>query len=84
MLQISPLQTSPPTLLYLSLGVDRTEHGSILIVEDGDGGAGPVQSAGVVTAGEVIVSPIEGVLLDEDVKEEGGVVWSMIISAGLK
>ena len=76
------------------------------MVEDGDGGAGPVHPAGVATAGEVlassivgfllgrssgivitgmVVSPlVRGVLLGKDVEEEGGVVWSMIISAELK
>ena len=53
----------PPTHLCSSLGADRTEQGSILIIEDGDGGAGPIQSTGMVTAGEVPAPPIEGVLL---------------------
>ena len=57
----------PPTHLYsLSLSTDRIECGSILMVEDGDDDdIGPVQSAGVVPAGEVLVSPIEGVLLGD-------------------
>ena len=66
----------PPTCLYSSLGADRIGLGLTLIVNDGEGGVGPVQSDGVVTVGEV--------LLGEDVEEEGGVVRSMIISAGLK
>ena len=96
----------PPTHLYLSLGTDRIEHGSILMVKDRDGGAGPVQSAGVMATGKVlapsvvvvllgwspgivlagvVVSPlVRGVLLGEDVEDEGGVIWSMIISVGLK
>ena len=96
----------PPTCLYSSLDMDRMGHGTILIVEDGDGDAGPVQSAGVVVAGEVlapsvvvvllggspgivlagvVVSPlVRGVLLGEDVEDEGGVIRSMIISAGLE
>ena len=55
----------PPTHLYLSLDTGRIECGSILIVKDGEGGAGPVQSDGVVAP------LVRGVLLDED-SDEGG------------
>ena len=66
----------PPTHLYLSLSTDRTEWGSILIVKDGEDSVGPVQSAGVVVAGEVlassvvvVVSPlVRGVLLGDGVE----------------
>ena len=36
--------------------MERIELGSILIVEDGEGGAEPVQSDGVLTAGRVVAS----------------------------
>ena len=43
--------------------MDRMGHGSILIVKDGDGDAGPVQSAGVVVAGKVLAPSVVVVLL---------------------
>ena len=46
----------PPTCLYLSLGADRIGFGSILIVENGEGDPGPVQSNGVLPAGGVVAS----------------------------
>ena len=60
----------PPTRLYSSLGTDRMDHVFMLMVKDEDGDTGPVQSAGVVVAGEVLASPlVEGVLLGEGVGE---------------
>lgn len=58
----------PPTCLCLSLSTDRTEQGSILMVEEGDGGAGPIQSDGVVTVGEVVAALVRGVLLGNGIE----------------
>ena len=55
----------PPTHLCSSLGADRTEQGSILMVEDGDDEVGLVQSDGVVTVGKVVAPLVRGVLLGE-------------------
>ena len=58
----------PPTHLCSSLGMDRIEWGSILMVEEGEGGVGPVQSDGVVTVGEVESPLARGVLLGNGVE----------------
>ena len=67
----------PPTCLYSSLGADRTEWGSILMVEEEEDGAGPVQSAGVVVAGEVLAPSIVVVLLD---RSSGIVLTDVVVS----
>ena len=54
----------PPTRLCSSLGVDRTERGSILMVKDGEDGVGP----SVVTVGEVESPLVRGVLLGDGVE----------------
>ena len=41
-------------------------------------------SPGIVLAGVVVSPLVRGVLLGEDVEDEGGVIQSMIISVGLK
>ena len=41
-------------------------------------------SPGIVLAGVVVSPLVRGVLLGKDVEDEGGVIWSMIISAGLE
>ena len=66
----------PPTRLCLSLSMDRTECGSILMVEDGDD-VGPVQSDGVVTVGRVVAPLVRGVLLD---RSPGIVLAGMVAS----
>ena len=58
----------PPTRLCSSLGADRTERGSILMVEDGENDVGPVQSDGIVTEGEVESPLVRGVLLGDGIE----------------
>ena len=58
----------PLTCLCSSLGADRTEWGSILMVEGGDDDVRPVQSDGVVTVGEGVAPLVRGVLLGNSVE----------------
>ena len=60
----------PPTRLYLSLGADRIEQGSIRMVKGKDGGVGPIQSDGVMTESEVESLLIRGVLLGNGMEKK--------------